>query len=587
MEKRFFDCLDKFRKQKLYVLITEIVFIGLIVLMAFCKVNKGLDITDSAYSLSNFVNAHKLDSMWFFSTFYANILGRFFTFLPMGKTMLGLNFYTGLVKLALALVTYFFFTKEVKASRELTFLGVIVSVALCWCPTTILYNYLTYLFFFLGCMFLYKGAVRDSRRYLILAGAALGSNFFVRLPNICEAALIVALWIYGIAKREKFFEVFKKTLYCMLGFAAGLIPGFLFVGVTRGYKEYVKGIKELFEMTGESQSYSPVEMVLSVIRHYIEAWQWTEIACFALIVALLAFLVLPTKLTWLRYVLATISTLLFGILLYKKGLFDLNFHWFGPVYKFGCVLLSIAIVWLLFILVYKKSTPEEKLLAAISLIVIAITPLGSNNDVYSNLNNLFFVLPATLFLVVRFVGTNEHFNGVRYAYLLLVLAFSLLSIKFGATYVFRDGFDAKMDTKVYSNERMKGMKTTEKNAKMLTELTDFWNENNLSKEKVLLYGNVCGLGFYLDSDVAISTAWPSLPSFTVEKFEKEIKDLDVLANEKGMPLPTVVIEDESAEGMNMVNSDKKQEILNEFLDKNGYLESYSNDVLKVYLPLER
>nr|MCR4933930.1 hypothetical protein [Lachnospiraceae bacterium] len=92
MEKKLFDAINRFRKNKLYVLISEIVFIGLIVIMAFVKVNKGLDITDSSYSLSNFVNIHKLDSMWYFSTFYANLLGRIFTVLPMGNTMLGLNF---------------------------------------------------------------------------------------------------------------------------------------------------------------------------------------------------------------------------------------------------------------------------------------------------------------------------------------------------------------------------------------------------------------------------------------------------------------------------------------------------------------
>lgn len=583
MEKKLFEAINRFRKNKLYVLISEIVFIGLIVIMAFVKVNKGLDITDSSYSLSNFVNIHKLDSMWYFSTFYSNLLGRIFTVLPMGKTMLGLNFYTGLVKLAIALVAYFFFTKEVKVSRELTFIGVLVSVALCWCPTTILYNYLTYLFFFLGCMFLYKGAVRSSRRYLILAGAALGSNFFVRLPNICEVALIAALWIYEIAKREKFFEVFKKTLYCMLGYAAGLAPGILLIGVHRGYKEYVKGISELFSMTDESASYSPVEMVLSVLRQYIETWKWTEIAVFALIVALLAFLVLPGTLSWLRYVLATVSTLGFGFLLYKKGLFDLNFHWFGPVYRFGALILSIAIVWLLFVLCHKKTPAEERLLSAIALIVIAITPLGSNNDIYSNLNNMFFVLPVVLYLVVRFVDTNEYFQGVRYAYFCLILAFSLLSTVFGVTYVFRDGLDAKMDTFVTGNERMKGMKTTAHNAKNLTELNDFWKENNLSEGKVLLFGDVCGLGFYLDTDVAISTAWPNLPSFSIDKFEKEMKDLSIRITEKGEAYPSVIVQDESGDGMHMPGAQKKKEILNEFLDKNGYEVVYSNDVLKVYL----
>ena len=133
---------------------------------------------------------------------------------------------------------------------------------------------------------------------------------------------------------------------------------------------------------------------------------------------------------------------------------------------------------------------------------------------------------------------------------------------------------------------MKGMKTTADNAKMLTELSEFWSDNELSDGKVLLFGDVCGLGFYLDTDVAISTAWPNLPSFTVQKFRNEIANLEGFVDQKGASLPAVVIQDESGDGMKMINVDKKQEILNDFLDKYDYSVAYSNDVLRVYLPLE-
>ena len=84
--------------------------------------------------------------------------------------------------------------------------------------------------------------------------------------------------------------------------------------------------------------------------------------------------------------------------------------------------------------------------------------------------------------------------------------------------------------------------------------------------------------------MAISTAWPNLPSFTVKKFKNEIANLEGCVDQKGYELPTVIIQDESADGMHMANVDQKQEILNEFLDKYNYEVVYSNEVLAVYLP---
>lgn len=583
METRVRIRFEYFCESRFYRVFTNFLFPLLIAAITFAHVNKGMDITDSTYSLTNFMFADKLDSMWYYSTFYANLIGSLMIKLPLGNTILGMNIYTGIVRLAIGLIAYFFFYLDVRMEKELAFLGAFVAEAFCWCPTTILYNYLTYLFFLLGAVFLYKGLINERTIELVLAGFFLGCNFFVRLPNVAETALIAALWIFSIKDREKFGICLKKTGWCVLGYAIAFLPGVLLIAATRGVREYIKGITELFAMTDESTSYTPVSMIVSTAKAYIESWPWDEIAIFMVITGLLAFLVFPKKVAWLRYASATLVSFLYIFLFYKKNLFDVNIHYHAAIYRAGALLLTIMVVWFLGILVHRKSRYDEVLLAAISLITIAITPIGSNNQIYSNINNFFFVIPAFLFFLVRFASGNEYFRGVRYVLCILFAAIGCYAVVVGSTAVFRDGLDGAMEYRVDNNPVVKGMKTTESNAKRLEELFALWDDKDLEGSKVLLYGNVSGLGFYLNASPAISTAWPSLASFSTEKFENDMKYLNDVINEKGEEKPVIIIGREEIDGIFSTKPLRKQEILNKFIEDNNYSLEYDNESFSVYL----
>ncbi|MBQ8816374.1 MAG: hypothetical protein IJZ84_03730 [Lachnospiraceae bacterium] len=90
-------------------------------LYAFRNVNQGIDVTDTGYHFSNFLYMSDMDPMWIFSTYLANILGHFFTKLPGGDTLLGLNIYTALIPALLGVVTFVFFTRVIKLSGLATF----------------------------------------------------------------------------------------------------------------------------------------------------------------------------------------------------------------------------------------------------------------------------------------------------------------------------------------------------------------------------------------------------------------------------------------------------------------------------------
>ncbi len=87
------------------------------------------------------------------------------------NTMLGMKIYTGLLVSLTALTGYRFFRTKMPA--WLAFAGEVAAIGLCWCPTVILYNYLTYFLFLLGCVFLFRGLAGCRNGCLVLAGICL------------------------------------------------------------------------------------------------------------------------------------------------------------------------------------------------------------------------------------------------------------------------------------------------------------------------------------------------------------------------------------------------------------------------------
>ncbi len=160
----------------------------------------GLDLWDTGYNYANFVymGLEHMDPMWLFSTYLANVVGNFLTKLPSAGSLAGMNLYTGIFVSVLAIAGYLFCTRKLKISPIIAFVGEFIAISLCWCPTALLYNYLTYVLF-LGCVIcLYIGLVQEKKWCLFVAGICLGTNVFVRFSNLPEAAMIVAVWAYGV-----------------------------------------------------------------------------------------------------------------------------------------------------------------------------------------------------------------------------------------------------------------------------------------------------------------------------------------------------------------------------------------------------
>lgn len=585
----------------------------LLLVYPLCKSALGVDYMDSMYSPGNFVFFQEMDGTWVVATYLANLIGFLLTCLPGAGTYLGLRIYTNLTVSALALISYFWLRKRIPAWAA--GLGEVIAIGFCWCPTTILYNYLTYLFMLLSLICLYEGLVREKRRLLVAAGIFLGANLFVRFPNVVETGFILAVWGYGFLKKKKFLTVVQETLWCMLGYfiSVGALLGIILLSY--GFHAYGDMISSLFSMTDSASSYQPLEMVLAIVREYIKGLKWPAgMALFALITAG-GFRIAGSRFLRLKRGITVLGILVLFRWYYAKGMFNINYNTYPSIFQWvTCFLIVTICVWTA-VLFHRRVEPEQKLLYGMLLLVIAITPIGSNNNIFPIINNLFLVAPVSVYSLYHIVKKLQRcpcgfpFQAILTA---MVLAVSVQSIGFGCVFSFRGAREGeKRDTKIEKNGILKGMITNAEKAEAIEELTLYWEDRQTQtsdtqtadRKKLLLFGHIPGVSYFLDTPCAIPHSWPDLASYAYSTFEQDMEELKkrILTQEEELPVVIVsygvhaVLTDDAKamewyenhmesgeEPLELMFQSEKLAYLKEYLQEFAYQKTFENKRFVVY-----
>ena len=238
-----------------------------------------------------------------------------------------------------------------------------------------------------------------------------------------------------------------------------------------------------------------------------------------------------------------------------------------------------------------------------SLIVVLITPLGSNNYVWPALNNLFFVAPITFWTIYRFARWGRPYLdvtgkvplfSVKAMTMAMVVAFLIQAVGIGCNYVFLDGEDGhKRDTAVEGSRILRGMKTNAANAGTLEELNTFMLENNTEyrNKKVILYGNIPGLSYYLHKAPAVYTSWADLDTNSYERLAEDLNTLNQTMTEGNRPLvifseeimaQVLDLQENGMAGEGSVWEQKLKAIL-DFMTVNEYQMVFENEKYAVFV----
>ena len=645
-------------------------FPAILLFYPFLTVNQGIDVADSTYSLTNFQYFDNMNGTWMVATFLSNVAGWLLMRLPFGGTLLGMKCYTTLVQSALALIVYFGLRKKIAA--PLLFLGEFLALGLCWCPSTILYNYLTYLLMTGGMLLIYRGLTGGRKQWLcfLSAGICLGANVAVRMPNVVQAAFILAVW-YGIVlickRGERSAEkenAVKRSLpwrllagvtgWCLLGYVIGFGVPFAAVCVRYGVTAYPDMVTTMFAMTEQAADYKPSSMLAGMFGDYGEGLYWLVFAGVCAAAAGLAFFVRERLYgtgknvgqqdsgktnvcaggpaddfpgMWSTYritgiIIETLYILLLLVLLrfyWGRGMFHFRYYEYGngSIYYPAVLLLLAAIAAAVLCLIGKRVRPEQKILAAFVLLQIFLTPLGSNNDLYPIINNLFVAAPFLLWVIdggirvsaaarQRSAAETEESagrvqSGAVYGFVwrvpvvLLILFVTLQSIGSHACFVFQDGiYGEPREMCAEMPEKAAGVYTTLENGALLEELSGFIEEEGLTGREIITYGELPGLSYLLDMPPALSTAWPDLESYRMTEYER---DLAALEKKTGTELPVIIVSSavaaywsDDGEAINWFGvdvekmaGDEKLRILWELVRDYGYTEVFGNARYVVYM----
>lgn len=615
--------------------IENIIFPLILLIYPLLKINQGIDVSDTTYSLANFQYFGSMEGTWMVATFLANVVGSLLMHLPWGDTLLGMYFYTALLQSVIALAVYLGLRKKLPV--PVLFLGEFMALSLCWCPSTILYNYLTYLLMTAGVLLLYYGVLQRTETkalwLYLAAGICLGANVAVRMPNVVQMAFVVVVW-YGAAlmcHRQNVLLTAKDggqeavlqrranrqtawklavgdTLWCILGYVLGFGIPLIAICIKYGIDAYPAMVRTMFAMTEKAVDYKPVSMVTGMFGDYIIGVYWLLFAAICIAAGWLLMKVQNVLFPENR-VICSLCRLVYVVILmvllrfyWGKGMFSFRYYEYSSMYYPTVLLLLVAIAAAVYCLLRKQVCSEQKILAMIVLVQIFVTPLGSNNTLYPIINNLFLVIPFLLWVACDWSLTDREqitFGFVWKAPLAMLILFVLVqSIGFHQNFVFRDGIQGERRTMCISSPaKAANVHTGQDNGELLQELAVFVEEENMTGRDLITYGELPGLGYLLDMPSALSTFWPDLDSYRMVEYERDMACIETNIKQGNAETPIVILASpvaaylsEDADGMNWfgvdreaMDQDEKLQMLGEFMEQYGYREAFCNARYAVYV----
>lgn len=597
------------QKQHKYKIKVEDILSLILLLYPLRKAAVGIDLMDAGYSLGNYRFFDSMNQTWKLATYLSNILGVLLSKLPFGDTWSGMNVYTGLLVGITAMCTYCFLIRCFD-KKYLIFLGEIVALSLCWAPTVILYHYLGYIIMTAAVILLYKALTEGKNRLLAAAGILLGAAVLVRMPNITFMALILPVWYYNWLswKKNGKCSAINNTMYCIAGYMIGLLIPLAFITVKYGFGSYVDMIGSLFGMTDTATDYKPTSMVGAMFTDYIQysVWLWIFLvytACGLLFFHFADKVYYKKNHSGKMTVFKILYVLGMAVLLrlcYGRGMFDFNYTSYFSMYKWVTVYFLVTIALCVFAIFSKKAEDSQKLWAVFLLVVIFVTPLGSNNGLYPLINNTFLLFPVSLCMMSWFVKTvisrkndtktyvtkeesdktnNGYIFVIKSMLVFLISCVSVQSILFGLGFIFHDApSDNKSSYAVLEPDKAgmpmstKGMHTNVDKKQELEALGGYLQQNNLLEKQVLLYGDIPALAYIYDMEPAVYTTWPDLDSNPLDRLQS---DLDSITKD----FPVVILSAEPD------SSNAKEKAIKDFLDKNSYVRDYMSNEFIVYVAL--
>ncbi|MBP5608962.1 MAG: hypothetical protein J6X66_11965 [Lachnospiraceae bacterium] len=557
--------------------LSNVIFPLLLFLFALIGADQGTDLSDTMYAAANYAFFKTDTGSWHFATFLANLTGHFFYVIGGGR-LIWLKLLCSLIPAFTAVLVYFLLKDRIH--QYFLFPALLAALGLCWSPSVILYQHLSYLALTAGSLLLYKAMTKRDRRIMAFAGLVIGLGLFVRVSNLTHCALIFYV-IYEDIRSKETKKLPADILCCIGGYAAGAAAGLLFMlisGGTDGFLRMVSWIRDLLGGSSGEGGYTLWDMLSQTADNYFGNLFFVLLAVSGIIAGSLMFRLLKDRLKIPARILYCTGIILLFIYYYRNGVFDTKYYNVGSIFRISVVMLIFLLALDIWVLVDSKFRPEEKGLALLALISQLMIPLGSNNHLYSCINDMYFLMPVGIHLFAGLIHVRGNKKSWSFPLVSMGLALFLLlliqSSMFHFSFAFKDGVDGtKRNVRIGDEgaQKLKGMKTSGENAAAIKGICDA--AQAAGGEWLLTYGDIPGFNYILDLKPPISTAWPDLESYREDRYGEELS----MVSGRGICIMT-----KEAADLPDHEADKKLLYLREFLYNNDYERSYDGDVFVLF-----
>ncbi len=553
------------------------------VLFAFIGVCEGADLGDTTYSMGNFENFRTQQGDWLYATYLSNLTG-FILFKLTGGRLLYFNLLTRFIP-ALCSVTVMASLKK-QIPYPILFLGQIFALGLCWCPTAILYNYLSYFCLSMAAILLFTADNENKKKRHVLAGLILGVALFVRISNLLYCALIVFVICSDILDERKK-DIAGDVANCVAGYLAGLITAFVILVVSRiavggGADAAAKGLKDAADWalsllsggSGESGGYSMGDMLKLILDAYVFAAKRALFMVAGIAAGTVMFMIKKESFVKIKKFLYMAGVLLLLVFYYKKGVITRSYYNNGSIYGVCGIFILTMLISFIWCLADKRIEKKDRKMAIMGLLILLIAPLGTNNHFYALINQMFIIAPIAVYLIIRLIRLSRG-SAICFPYAAMMISFMAVllfqSVMFKCFYAFGDGEDGVKRIYTIEEGRLKGMRTNWQRGEALDALTAAAGG---MEGKLISYGNLPGLYYVLEKEPALSTLWPDLDSFSYTDMKDDV-DGFMASGEEAM----VIIKQDAIDF-----DDEKFMLLADLIKEKGYVTGYEGEDHVMYLP---
>jgi hypothetical protein len=581
------------------ILIDERFILFLIIIFPLLFIWQGLDFTDIGFFITNYqqVFNEPESTSYGYVNWLTYLIGGIWVFL-FGDSLglLGVNFAGVLIVYMTVTISYFVFKPYFE--RKYLLIGLLFAIIFTKFFYLIDYNSLTSLFFVASALFLTNGLRNNKYWQILFSGLVLGLSIFIRFPNILGFSLILGIFFYGYLNKTETKILISQTAIFVLGYILAIIFSIVIIKLFGHYDLYINDLKAILGITNKSGDHHNLTRLFTYYyKDYIR-----------LIWLIVIFIIVNYAISKAlarfdnKYIYIGIGLILAFISSFIAIVFPGHLYYYRTHLAFVFVTGIFYIILLAYITNMEKSTNHFRLVCFSALIILIITPLGSNLGLLKVVYGMWLPMPIAFVYVLKLKEININIRTItdsssnqssfildsratQVSKKLAITFFIILALVFAFLSTNEDSGNRFEMRYSINHPRLKGIFTTKERAIIIQELLDelqLWVKED---DYLLTYEEMAMPYFLTKTKPYLYCPQPYLYNEYVfrQKLETAIKE---------RPYLPVVVRGKSDVwnprwpkfSIFYTASDRKKGkmgILEEFIQKNQYYIAWENDFFEI------